>query len=120
MRFTLDVRMANTEGALERLLGRLRQRNFVVCSMNAGCTPNFASMNARITVESSRPIELAVKQLSKLFDVDEVQVLNVTEEADVLLAKTARMDFSATRQDHPFALPPVRHHHQGYELGRLN
>lgn len=35
MRFTLRVRMHNTEGVLERVLGRLRQRNYSVCSLAA-------------------------------------------------------------------------------------
>lgn len=79
MRFTLDVTMANTEGALERLLGRLRQRSFAVCALNADTSNNFARMHVRITVESARVIELAIKQLSKLIDVDGVEVVKAEE-----------------------------------------
>ncbi|HEY9786127.1 MAG TPA: ACT domain-containing protein [Candidatus Obscuribacterales bacterium] len=74
MRFTLEIRMSNTEGALERILGRLRQRSFSVCSMMADSGQDRSFMNARITVESARPVEPALKQLAKLFDVHEVKV----------------------------------------------
>lgn len=79
MRFTLDVTMANTEGALERLLGRLRQRSFMVCGLNANTSANFARMDVKITVESSRAIELAIKQLNKLIDVDGVEITKAEE-----------------------------------------
>lgn len=79
MRFTLDVTMANTEGALERLLGRLRQRSFAVCSLNAGTSANQSRMEVRVTVESPRAIELAIKQLSKLIDVEGVEIMKAEE-----------------------------------------
>jgi len=71
--------MANTEGALERLLGRLRQRAFTVCAMNVGTSPNLARMDVKVTVESARPIELAIKQLNKLIDVDGVEIVKAEE-----------------------------------------
>lgn len=74
MKFTLEISMNNSEGVLERILGRLRQRNFAVCSLTAGMTSNWDMMNARITVESIRPPEFAVKQISKLVDVMGVEV----------------------------------------------
>jgi acetolactate synthase regulatory subunit len=71
--------MANTEGALERILGRLRQRSFAVCSLNAGTSANNARMDVRITVESTRAIDLAIKQLNKLIDVDGVEIIKAEE-----------------------------------------
>ena len=79
MRFTLDITMNNKEGALERLLGRLRQRNFSICNLTAGCSDDFSTMSALITVESGRAPELAVKQLDKLIDVERVRVFEVEE-----------------------------------------
>lgn len=79
MRFTLDVTMANCEGALERLLGRLRQRSFAVCAMNVGTSPNMKRMDVKVVVESARPIELAIKQLSKLIDVEGVEIIRAEE-----------------------------------------
>jgi acetolactate synthase regulatory subunit len=71
--------MANTEGALERLLGRLRQRNFAVCGLNANTSANFARMELKVTVESAKPIELAIKQLNKLIDVEGVEIRSAEE-----------------------------------------
>lgn len=79
MKYNLDVIMTDAEGALERLLGRLRQRGFSMCSMNAGCLSDQASVRARITIEGTRPIEPLVNQLSKLFDVKYVAVSSPAE-----------------------------------------
>lgn len=74
MKVTLDIRIANAEGALERILGRLRQRAFSVCNIHADRTADHAFLDVSVTVESARPIELAAKQIGKLFDVANVQV----------------------------------------------
>ncbi len=74
MKFTLRVQMNNTEGVLERVLGRLRQRNFNICSLAADSSKCNSFMSARITVESERPMESALKQIGKLYDVTEVQL----------------------------------------------
>ena len=79
MKYSLDVIMTDAEGALERLLGRLRQRGFAMSTMSAGRSPDHASLRARITIEGTRPIEPLVKQLSKLFDVKYVAVSSPME-----------------------------------------
>ena len=81
MKFSLDMIIANSEGALERVLGRLRQRNFALCEMAAGCTTDGKAMRARLMVESDRPIEPVIKQLAKLQDVRQIAVQ--TAEANV-------------------------------------
>lgn len=74
MKYSLDVIMNDAEGALERLLGRLRQRGFAMCTMSAGRSHDHASVHARITIEGVRPVEPLVKQLGKVFDVKYVAV----------------------------------------------
>jgi acetolactate synthase regulatory subunit len=74
MKATLEIRMANAEGALERILGRLRQRCFAICSISADRSADHSFIDARISIESTRPIDTAVKQIAKLFDVMQVQV----------------------------------------------
>lgn len=74
MKYSLDVIMTDAEGALERLLGRLRQRGFSMNTMSAGRSHDHVSIHARITIEGSRPVEPLVKQLGKLFDVKYVAV----------------------------------------------
>lgn len=74
MKFNLDIIMSDSEGALERVLGKLRQRGFHFCNLSANRVQEHSSVRARITVEGSRAIDPAVKQLSKLFDVKYVAV----------------------------------------------
>lgn len=73
-RSVLEIRITNTEGALERILGKLRSRSFAICSIMAERTENGAAIEARITVESVRPSDLAAKQIGKLYDVEYVHV----------------------------------------------
>ena len=74
MKFTFEIKIANSEGALERILGRLRQRSFSICTLLAGCSEDGASMDVRVTVESARPVEPVVKQIRKLYEVEQVKV----------------------------------------------
>lgn len=74
MKFILDIIMSDCEGALERVLGKLRQRGFSFCNLSANRVLEHSSVRARITVEGTRAIDPVVKQLSKLFDVKYVAV----------------------------------------------
>ena len=69
MKFTVSIRMSNTEGALERLLGRLRQRAFEISSMSAERTTCRAFLDARFTIEGTRDVEPVIKQLAKCYEV---------------------------------------------------
>ncbi len=81
MRYTFDISMKNSEGALERVLGRLRQRSFSLCSLKADSIESGKEMVARVTVESERSAEYAMKQIDKLYDVARVVLNEVVEEA---------------------------------------
>ena len=74
MKFNLEITTANSEGALERILGCLRQRGFALCAMIADRTHDQSIMEVRLTLEGTRPMDLAVKQIAKLYDVLNVQV----------------------------------------------
>jgi acetolactate synthase regulatory subunit len=74
MQSTLDIRINNTEGAIERILCRLRQRGYSVCSMNVNRSPDNSTFVVQATIESTRPMEQAAKQLTKLFDVQSVKL----------------------------------------------
>jgi acetolactate synthase regulatory subunit len=83
MKFNLDIIMSDEEGALERVLGKLRQRGFGFSTLSASRTQDHSSIRARITVEGQRAIEPTVKQLSKLFNVKYVAVALTAMEAPV-------------------------------------
>jgi acetolactate synthase regulatory subunit len=74
MKFTVQIRINNAEGALERVLGRLRQRTFSICTMFASraADPNF--MDIEMTIEGTRATEPILRQLAKLYDVQQVKV----------------------------------------------
>jgi acetolactate synthase small subunit len=82
MKFILEITMKNTEGVLERILGKLRQRNLNIQTINASCTADWSNIEAKITVESKMTAEPIMKQLAKLYDVQKVNVfsLNVKDE----------------------------------------
>jgi acetolactate synthase regulatory subunit len=82
VKFNLEIIMANSEGALERILGCLRQRGFTLCAINATETLDQAAMSARVTLSGSRPMELAVKQVRKLYDVHHVRVEEMEGESN--------------------------------------
>jgi acetolactate synthase small subunit len=81
MKSVLEMRLTNSEGVLERVLGRLRQRGFDLCSMNVERSMDTAILMIRITVESSRSIENICRQLEKLIDVQSVKLQYSEENA---------------------------------------
>lgn len=74
MKVHLDIIMSDAEGAMERVLGTLRQRGFRFINLTAAQSPEHSSMHARITVESTRAIDPVLKQLNKLFDVKYIAI----------------------------------------------
>ena len=74
MKFIVTMRLGNTEGALERVLSRLRQRSFEVSSMSAERTPDRQFIDTRLTIEGTRSSETMIKQLAKLYDVVQLKV----------------------------------------------
>lgn len=82
MEFGIEIHMDNTEGVLERVLGRLRQRGFSICAIVCNRSTDRTLLNARLTVESTRLSELAEKQLGKLHDVQYVRVETINEQSE--------------------------------------
>jgi acetolactate synthase regulatory subunit len=80
MQCALDIRLDNCEGAVERVLGRLRQRGFSLCTMNVDRSSDSSTYLVHLTIESLRPMEQAVKQLDKLFEVQSVKLYNQNRE----------------------------------------
>ncbi len=79
MKFSLEITANNAEGALERILGCLRQRGFSLCAMIADRTPDHSAIEMRVTVDATRPVEIAVKQIGKLYDVMHVRAQTMEE-----------------------------------------
>ena len=77
--FAMNIRMTNSEGVLERVLGKLRQRNFNIISFNANCSPDMSTIDAHVTLKSLHSSESAIKQLNKLYDIQQIQLLPKAE-----------------------------------------
>jgi acetolactate synthase regulatory subunit len=77
--FAMNIRMINSEGVLERVLGKLRQRNFNVVSLNACCSSDMSTIEAHVTLNSLHSSESAIKQLNKLYDIQQIQLLPTAE-----------------------------------------
>lgn len=63
---------------LERLLRVVRHRGFQVCKMNTNQIANGDNISIYLTVTSERPVNLLFSQLSKLADVNSVEILTQT------------------------------------------
>jgi acetolactate synthase regulatory subunit len=73
MKWTVSIKLSNTEGALERVLGRLRQRAFDISSMSAERSADRSYIEARFTIEGIRAPEPVIKQLAKLYEVQQLR-----------------------------------------------
>jgi acetolactate synthase II small subunit len=74
MQCALDIKLENSEGAVERVLCRLRQRGYSLCTMNVDQSSDGSTYLVHLTIESLRPMDQAVKQLNKLFEVQSVKL----------------------------------------------
>lgn len=99
MRFTLEITMKNTEGVLERILGRLRQRNLNIQAINAKCTTDLSNIEATIIVESKMGAEPTMKQLAKLYDVQKINMfaLDIEGGADQVRCESSKIETVITK-----------------------
>ncbi len=77
----LTIAAQHRPEALERIIRVVRHRGFQIKTLQMGHHANTDSISIEITVMSSRNIELLSTQLSKLMDVDSVQISqNITQQ----------------------------------------
>lgn len=61
--FTLEL--SNAEGALERMLGRIRQRGFRIVAISARESTDAQRVRARVIVRGERSLENLLRQLCR-------------------------------------------------------
>jgi acetolactate synthase II small subunit len=76
---TLQFRLKQDEGALVRLLGVTRRRRFDVLSLKAFPSAEGAFFEVQMTVRADRPGNSLVRQIEKLVETSEVEVIELTE-----------------------------------------
>ena len=84
MRNTIRVRLKRAEGSLLRTLGLVNRRSFEVVGVAARLTDDERWLDAELTLESDRSIDVLCRQIDKLFDV--VRVERVTKDTAVRTA----------------------------------
>jgi acetolactate synthase regulatory subunit len=78
--FTLQIRVAQTEGSLERILSVTRRRRYELVQMSVDASDDGTSFDVELTVRAGRPAQSLVRQIEKLEDVAEVAAIDSTPE----------------------------------------
>jgi acetolactate synthase regulatory subunit len=78
--FTLQVRVRQADGGLERILSVTRRRRFELVQLTVNQAEDGAFFDVELTVRGERPGISLVRQLEKLEDVPEVSIANATAE----------------------------------------
>jgi len=73
--FTLQLRVKQSEGALVRILGVTRRRRFDLLHLTADTTEDGHFLDIQMTVQADRAENTLVRQIEKLEDVSQVEVV---------------------------------------------
>lgn len=74
--FTLQLRVKQSEGALVRVLGVTRRRRFDLLQLTANASEDGNFLDVRMTVRADRAENTLLRQIEKLEDVSQVEILN--------------------------------------------
>lgn len=80
-KFTLQLRVKQSEGALVRILGVTRRRRFDLLHLTADTTEDGHFLDVQMTVQADRAENTLVRQIEKLEDVSQVEVVEPDESA---------------------------------------
>jgi len=80
-KFTLQLRVKQSEGALVRILGVTRRRRFDLLHLTADTTEDGHFLDVQMTVQADRAENTLVRQIEKLEDVSRVEVVEPDETA---------------------------------------
>jgi acetolactate synthase regulatory subunit len=74
-KFTVQLRVKQSEGALVRILGFTRRRRFDLLHLTADTTEDGHFLDIQMTVQADRAENTLVRQIEKLEDVSQVEVV---------------------------------------------
>jgi acetolactate synthase regulatory subunit len=80
-KFTLQLRVKQSEGALVRILGVTRRRRFDLLHLTADTSEDGHFLDVQMTVQADRAENTLVRQIEKLEDVSQVEVVEPNEAA---------------------------------------
>ena len=78
---TLQLRVKNEEGALLRVLSMTRRRRFDLIRLSADSSTDGRFLDVRMTIQAERSAPAFVRQIEKLVDVAQVEVVQSAEAA---------------------------------------
>jgi acetolactate synthase regulatory subunit len=81
-KFTLQLRVKQSEGALVRILGVTRRRRFDLLHLTADTTEDGHFLDIQMTVQADRAENTLVRQIEKLEDVSQVEVVEPDDAAN--------------------------------------
>jgi acetolactate synthase regulatory subunit len=76
---TLQLRLKQEEGVLVRLLGVTRRRRFDVLSLKAFPSADAGFFDVQMTVRANRSGNSLVRQIEKLIETSDVEVIELTD-----------------------------------------
>ena len=80
-KFTLQLRVKQSEGALVRILGVTRRRRFDLLHLTADTSEDGHFLDVQMTVQADRAENTLVRQIEKLEDVSQVEVVEPDDSA---------------------------------------
>jgi acetolactate synthase regulatory subunit len=79
---TLHLKLKQTEGALVRVLSVTRRRRFDLLSLKADPSSDAGFLDIQMTVQADRASSFLIRQIEKLVDVSQVEVLDSSDNGD--------------------------------------
>jgi len=86
---TLQLRVKREEGSLLRVLSMTRRRRFELVSLRADSSQDGDFLDVRMTVQAERSGPAFIRQIEKLVDVAQVEVIKSGEGEDVPAVRSA-------------------------------
>ncbi len=87
--FTLQVRVRQSDGGLERILSVTRRRRFDLLELKVNAAGDGDHLDVQMTVRAERAGLTLVRQIEKLEDVSQVLIVNSPETSEARTAHSA-------------------------------
>lgn len=110
MKHTITIRTGITEGAIERILGKIRSRGWAIGFLYAQVDMTTKNYAISLIVEGERSIENLVRQIEKLNDVEFVSIPTTSNVEFVKDNRDKILEFPTSNESQLELCLPVGHH----------
>ncbi len=98
MKHTITIRTSMSEGAIERILGKVRGRGWAINFLYAQVDMSSKNYAISLIVEGERSIENLVRQIEKLHDVEFASIPTTTNIEFTKKNKDALLEFPTSNE----------------------